>query len=1050
VYIKIETGGFQGDIFMRIISTHGPRFAALLLLLPALVFVLSLFWHIGPAPAQVTNYTYQGPAFDIPTCNSVIGGPPSLCRTGAVTASVTIYGYASNYSGTISLGNSGTGRATATVSALGRSINWPGSTNCWGVSDISLTSGQVTGWGLSGWRLDCTHGSASNGFIQTRDAVEGDSIQVYNAFGQYTDVGVDGATAIGQWSNPKGIGIACNQSGAASCGEPINLGSGNVFDQVADYETAGQNKLSLIRYYNSLAWPATSATSMGQNWRTNYDRYLHIINPSAIYGVLAERPDGQVISFSSSSGTYTPDSDVDVKLTVSGSTWTLTDHDDTVETYTQSGSLGTLNSIKKRGGYLQSIGYSSGQISYVSDSYARQLGFTYTSGLLTGVTTPDSLTLTYGYIKFSSTSTNVLQSVTYNTSPTTSLTYLYENAYFPYALTGITDENGNRYATWGYDNNGRGILSQLSGAVNYTSVSYDDTTGNRVVKGPLGIVETYKFASLQGVPKVTEIDRAANGSVAFASEGFGYDSNGYLRSKNDWNRNNTTWVNNSHGQPTQIVFASATTNAQTTNITYDLSWPHLTHTISTNGVNANFTYDSSGNNLTRKLTDTTSTSLPYSTNGQSRTWTYTYNRTGEVLTAQLPRTDLTAKTTYGYTGGTSGGLLVSITDALSHVTNIKTATGGFYPKKIKDQNSVLTTLSWTPRNWLSSSVVATSAGNLTTSFTYDSAGNLTKKTLPDNSYLAYGYDNAHRVTSITNALSESQGITYDSAGDVTQTLWKNASSVTKRQHTATFDALGRIKTDVGGVSQSTAFTYDSNGNALTITDPRGYVTTQTFDQLNRLSTFKDPENGLSSIKYDSHNRPLTVTDPRSNKTTYVYDGFGDKIQQNSPDSLKTIYYFDGDSNITGKNESGINFSSATYDALDRLLTRTYAADSTLNVSIVYDSASAGYKNAIGRIASLTDQVGSLARSYDQRGNIVTDARTITGQLYSNAYTYESAGRLSTITYASSGYLVTYSRDSAGKSRPSPTSSRGIPPPTSPPPSCTCRSARPPRGPTATA
>ena len=73
-------------------------------------------------------------------------------------------------------------------------------------------------------------------------------------------------------------------------------------------------------------------------------------------------------------------------------------------------------------------------------------------------------------------------------------------------------------------------------------------------------------------------------------------------------------------------------------------------------------------------------------------------------------------------------------------------------------------------------------------------------------------------------------------------------------------------------------------------------------------------------------------------TTYVYDGFGDTIQQNSPDTLKTIYYYDGDSNLTGKNESGINFSSATYDALDRLLTRTYAGDSTLNVSITYDQA----------------------------------------------------------------------------------------------------------------
>ena len=215
--------------------------------------------------------------------------------------------------------------------------------------------------------------------------------------------------------------------------------------------------------------------------------------------------------------------------------------------------------------------------------------------------------------------------------------------------------------------------------MNYTSVYYNDTTGNRVVKGPLGIVETYKFTTMQGVPKITEIDRAANSPVASATETIRYDANGYRNSLTDWNGNNTSWTNNSHGLPTAITYASATTNAQTTNITYDLSWPHLKHTVSTNGLNANFTYDSSGNNLTEKLTDTTSTSLPYSTNGQTRTWTYTYNRTGEVLTAQLPRTDVTAKTTYAYAGGTTGGTLISITDALSHVTNVKTATAGGRP-----------------------------------------------------------------------------------------------------------------------------------------------------------------------------------------------------------------------------------------------------------------------------------------------------------------------------------------------------------------------------------
>ena len=125
------------------------------------------------------------------------------------------------------------------------------------------------------------------------------SAETTNSIGQAALIGdpFNGGLVTGSWTNGKSIGIACNQSGGCATGEPINLGNGNVFDQITDYETAGQNPLSLIRYYNSMAWPATSATSMGANWRTNYDRYLHIINPSAIYGVEAERPDGAGYQF---------------------------------------------------------------------------------------------------------------------------------------------------------------------------------------------------------------------------------------------------------------------------------------------------------------------------------------------------------------------------------------------------------------------------------------------------------------------------------------------------------------------------------------------------------------------------------------------------------------------------------------------------------------------------------------------------------------------------------------------------------------------------------
>ena len=264
--------------------------------------------------------------------------------------------------------------------------------------------------------------------------------------------------------------------------------------------------------------------------------------------------------------------------------------------------------------------------------------------MLTGLTTPDSLSLTYGYVSFSS-GGHLLSTVTYNTSPATHQTYSYGNTSFPTALTGITDENGHSYASWTYDSSGRMATSQLAGGVNFTSVSYFDSNGNRNVTGPLGIIETYKFSTLQGVPKVTEIDRAANGTVSSRRAASPTIPTAITQSVTDWNGNQTWFTNNSHGLPTSIVFASGSTVSHTTSITYDTTWARLAHIITTPGLTITYNYATgNGTLLTRVLTDTTSTSMPYSTNGQTRTWTYTYTSTGQLASAQLPRTDVTAKT----------------------------------------------------------------------------------------------------------------------------------------------------------------------------------------------------------------------------------------------------------------------------------------------------------------------------------------------------------------------------------------------------------------------
>ena len=264
----------------------------------------------------------------------------------------------------------------------------------------------------------------------------------------------------GHWINPKSIGMACNayHSGAGSCGEPIDLGSGNVFDQVTDYETAGQNKLSLIRYYNSMA--------IAGHLRHQHGHQLaHQLRPLSAclilrhYGVVAERPDGQQLSVSRRVQASTrPTATLILQLAnPSGSTWTLTDRDDTVETYTVVG--------QPRDAQL----HHAAQRLHAGPRLFEQPDFLCV-GLLqpaawfqlfvrrpadrrddAGQPHPD-----LRLCDFHSSSQNLLTTVTYNTSPTTTLTYLYENASYPFALTGITDENGNRYATWGYDSIGPG------------------------------------------------------------------------------------------------------------------------------------------------------------------------------------------------------------------------------------------------------------------------------------------------------------------------------------------------------------------------------------------------------------------------------------------------------------------------------------------------------------------------------------------------------------------------------------------------------------------
>ena len=790
-----------------------------------------------------------------------------------------------------------------------------------------------------------------------------------------------------------------------SVGNPIVVCTGNKYEQVVDFRSAGTNVLEFVRYYNS---QTMLAGVMGTNWQNNWERQL-IINSSTLITVV--RPDGQQLSFTKSGGNWIADSDVTPKLAASGTNYTLTLLNGTIETYD---STGNLTTVAQSNGYTQTLTYTTGKLTSVTDNQNRTLTFSYdTNDLLVTMTDPDGNIYTYTYAlafpDYTSVITSKLISVIYPSvaTPHPVLTYLYEDTNFPTYLTGIIDELGNRIATWTYDAaTGQATQSEHAGGADLTSITYN-ADGTKTVTFPLGEQIKYTFATVKNAPKVTREDRLAATGIPAANRIYTYDGNGFLASKTDWDGNKTTFVNNSRGLQTSRTEAVGTSLARTITTTW-----HATLNVPTQIVaprkTTDFTYDSGGNMLTRTETDTTTQSVPYSTNGQTRTWTYTYDALGHVLTVTGPRTDLTATTTYTY--DTSGNIS-TITDALSHVTTVNSYNNRGLPTQFTDPNGVVTVLTYDPLGRLLTHTVQASGGNAVTNFYYNNAGLLTSIAFPDKSQLTYGYDTSHRLTSVTNKAGESINYTLDTDGNVTQQVIKTSGGSITNTQSRVFDIVSRLKQIIGASGQTTTYGYDSEGNRTSINNALNDTTAQAFDALNRLITVTDPLTHATGYGYNTQDSLTSVTDPRTLVTSYVYDGFGQVIQEASPDRGTTVYVLDKAGNVTQQTDARGIVTNRTFDALNRVTAETFPASTGENIAYTYD-ATAGGNKGIGRLTGFTDESGSTTLDYDERGNVVKSLHVIGAQSYKTIYAYNLSDRLTQITYPS-GHVISYTRGNTG-------------------------------------
>lgn len=587
-----------------------------------------------------------------------------------------------------------------------------------------------------------------------------------------------------------GLGMSC--SAGANGTNPIHNASSNKFQKESDFVDGGSG-LRFERFFNSRDY---ADIGLGVGWRHTYSSRLQVYFVSAGLPVTAYRPDGSTIIFQPNGGggwVTDPDVNATLSMTTNPATqmdvWSLTLPDSSVEQYDENGRLTKITNITGR---VLSLSYVNERLSAVQTDEGRSVQFGYdTDGRLNLVTLPDSRIINLSYV-----GSGRLDRVTYpDETPSDPVDnpyrqYLYNEAAHDASgdpthahLTGIVDENLQRFATFTYDGQGRATSSKHgeAGGIDLHTLTYGAT--KTTVRDALNSDREFNLSVIQGVAHSTGQTQPGGAGCGPSGNQLTYDVRGNALSKQDFNGHKSCHAYNSRNLETARIEglgigvscpADVTAYIPTTGTTerkilteWDTRF-RLPTKITQDGRETSIAYDSHGNVTSRSVKDLATNEV--------RTWatTYTYHASVPGVLVQKiengPRIDVSDLTTTDYyapdatcTGGGLGcrGQVWKITNALGHVTTFNSYDANGRLIQMTDPNGLVTTLTYWARGWLKTRTVGTEVD----SFDYDKVGQLIKHTRPDGSFVRYEYDDAHRLTDIVLSDDSRLHYTLDNAGN---------------------------------------------------------------------------------------------------------------------------------------------------------------------------------------------------------------------------------------------------------------------------------------------
>ena len=284
------------------------------------------------------------------------------------------------------------------------------------------------------------------------------------------------------------------------------------------------------------------------------------------------------------------------------------------------------------------------------------------------------------------------------------------------------------------------------------------------------------------------------------------------------------------------------------------------------------------------------------------------------------------------------------------------------------------------------------------------------------------YDSAGRVASTTDAAGNAQTMSYDANSNVlTLTDLEISDLGTLPQSFVTtnvYDNLDRTTstTDSGGNEEHDLF--DSRNNVKAHFDPRGNQTLYTYDGANRLIAtarkMTDTGDGTGAVTFvldgtrsqDDDDRLVSQTDDNGNTTSYQYDALNRLVATLYPDGTAETMNYDVHGNATQIVDSDGSVTTATFDADDRLKTRSISRAAgvlgTTTETWKYDGTS--------RIVYAQNDGSLVTRKYDSLSDVTQDTLQIgAGPVRTMAASFDGAGNRTSMAYPS-GVTVTRAYD----------------------------------------